>query len=112
MIGMNRNTGREISDIEHLKQSLRDLLTTAKGTRIMRADYGSNLPRLIDMPVNNDLILDIISETADAIDKWEPRIKVTQVNISEITQGSVILSITGKYLPNGKTVTVDGILVE
>jgi len=74
MIGTDRNTGELINGVEHLRQSLQDLLTTRKGTRIMRRDYGSDLPRLVDMPINRELIMDIIAETAGAIGEWEPRL--------------------------------------
>lgn len=112
MIGMNRITGRQLSGIEHLQQSLTDLLTTPKGTRIMRADYGSDIPRLVDLPVNSELLLDLIAATADAIAKWEPRFKVSQVNFSTITESQVIISLSGKYLPEGREVTLEGIVVK
>lgn len=41
MRGMNSETGKTISGIEHLKQSIVDILTTPVGTRVMRRDYGS-----------------------------------------------------------------------
>lgn len=112
MIGMNKITGRQLSGIEHLQQSLTDLLTTPKGTRIMRADYGSDIPRLVDLPVNSELLLDLIAATADAIAKWEPRFKVSQVNFSTITESQVIISLSGKYLPEGRDVTLEGIVVK
>ncbi|MDE4029516.1 GPW/gp25 family protein, partial [Glaesserella parasuis] len=44
---MNRNTGLTISDeSEHIKQSIADILLTAKGSRVMRRTYGSNLYQL------------------------------------------------------------------
>ncbi|HHH7531540.1 TPA: baseplate assembly protein, partial [Escherichia coli] len=48
--GMNRNTGLGISDTEHISQSMRDILLTPVGSRVMRREYGSLLSALIDMP--------------------------------------------------------------
>ena len=45
---MNRETGAAISTVEHIGQSIRDILTTRLGTRVMRREYGSLLPELVD----------------------------------------------------------------
>ncbi|EDJ4804012.1 baseplate assembly protein, partial [Salmonella enterica] len=42
-MGMNRNTGLAISDSEHIGQSMRDILLTPVGSRVMRREYGSLL---------------------------------------------------------------------
>ena len=50
MNGINAHTGQALSGIDHLRQSIRDILTTRIGTRVMRRDYGSRLPTLVDTP--------------------------------------------------------------
>ena len=42
MIGMDRRTGLPLSGIEHLRQSIEDILTTPLGSRRMLPEYGSN----------------------------------------------------------------------
>ena len=42
--GMHRTTGAGLSGIEHLRQSIADILTTPLGTRLQRRTYGSLLP--------------------------------------------------------------------
>ncbi|EDA1042628.1 baseplate assembly protein, partial [Salmonella enterica subsp. enterica] len=37
-MGMNRNTGLAISDSEHIGQSMRDILLTPVGSRVMRRE--------------------------------------------------------------------------
>ena len=45
MTGMSRETGRACDDeLAHIRQSIRDILTTPVGSRIKRRDYGSLLP--------------------------------------------------------------------
>ena len=51
MNGINAHTGQALSGIDHLRQSIRDILTTRIGTRVMRRDYGSRLPTLVDNPM-------------------------------------------------------------
>jgi len=36
-IGMNRETGGALTDLDHIRQSVRDILLTPVGTRLMRA---------------------------------------------------------------------------
>lgn len=39
--GMNNTSGKAITDIDHLRQSVRDILLTPQGSRIARREYGS-----------------------------------------------------------------------
>jgi uncharacterized protein len=112
MDGINAATGKTLGDIAHLRQSVRDILTTPLGTRVMRRDYGSKLPRLVDAPINKTTLMDIIAATAVAIGRWEPRFKVRQVKIATASPGHVVLDVTGNYLPNGQEITLDGIEIK
>ena len=67
MRGMDANTGRALSGVDHLKQSVRDILTTPIGSRVMRRDYGSRLFDLIDNPGNPETVADIVAESAQAL---------------------------------------------
>ncbi|MDL1992987.1 GPW/gp25 family protein [Vibrio parahaemolyticus] len=112
MRGMDANTGLALSGIDHLKQSVRDILTTPIGSRVMRRDYGSRLFELIDSPTNPETIADIIAATASALKKWESRIEVTRVLVSSAQPGEIILNIEGKYKPDGQRITLEGIEVK
>ena len=91
MNGTDANTGKALSGIEHVYQSLRDILTTPKGSRVMRRYYGSDLFSLVDKPMNLSTKMDIMAATADAIERWETRIQLTQVNVSVTSDGAVTL---------------------
>lgn len=83
--GMSRHTGRSITDDgipHHLKQSLHDLLSTLIGTRLCRRNYGSLVPALIDQPCNDITKLKIMNASATVIIRFEPRIKIKQVQVS------------------------------
>ncbi len=43
--GMSRETGVTLVELEHIRQSVRDILTTPLGSRVMRRNYGSLLSR-------------------------------------------------------------------
>lgn len=108
---MSRDTGKTVEGIEHLRQSIIDILTTPIGSRVMRRDYGSRLFELIDAPVNRETLVDYYAAVAEALDLWEPRIQLQQVDITSAKVGSIELSITGKYLIDGQAVSLDGIVI-
>lgn len=111
MNGIDASTGRALGGIEHLRQSIRDILTTPIGTRVMRRAYGSRLYALVDSPMNSAGLLDLFTATAEALATWEPRIEVLDVRADLVEPGRITISLTGKYWPDGQEVTIDGILV-
>lgn len=111
MNGIDAITGKRVSGLAHLRQSIRDILTTPIGSRVMRRDYGSRLYELVDAPVNRETLLDLYGATAEALAIWEPRIEVEQVTAESAEPGRVVLSLSGVYIPTGEVVTIDGIEV-
>lgn len=111
MKGMNAKTGKALEGIEHLKQSIIDILTTPINSRIMRRDYGSRLFELVDKPINRDLTLEIYAATAEALEKWEKRFKLEKVKVEGVKEGKVTLDLEGLYLPMGRKIRFDGVVV-
>ncbi|MND87110.1 phage late control protein GPD [compost metagenome] len=60
-LGMNSHTGLSISEADHIRQSVRDILVTPVGSRVMRREYGSLLSALIDQPQTPALRLQIMA---------------------------------------------------
>ncbi|EFH3111159.1 TPA: GPW/gp25 family protein [Escherichia coli] len=104
-LGMNRNTGLGISDTEHISQSMRDILLTPVGSRVMRREYGSLLSALIDMPQNPALRLQIMVACYSAIQKWEPRIRLTAISFESGDAGEMYVDITGMRTDTGASVS-------
>jgi len=111
MRGTDSVTGKPLQGLEHLRQSIRDILTTPIGSRVMRREYGSRLYSLVDAPMNRETLLEIYAATAEALIRWEPRIRVTKVASISAGPGKIDLEITGEYLPEGEIITLDGIRV-
>ena len=111
-IGMNRETGKAIDGIDHLRQSVRDILSTRIGTRVMLRDYGSNVPELVDEPMNRTTIAAIRADMIAALNNWEPRLKVTQVLLTEISAtGGLTFDLFLTYLPDGSPVALRGVTI-
>jgi phage baseplate assembly protein W len=111
MNGMDSTTGKRLTGINHLRQSIRDILTTPVGSRVMRRDYGSRIYELVDAPVNNATMVDIYAATAEAVLRWEPRFQLTRVQVENATPGKVTLRLQGKYQPTQEPVDLDGVEV-
>ena len=62
MRGMSATSGKELEGLDHLKQSIIDILTTPIGSRVMRRNYGSRLFELVDKPINRDFTLEMLSK--------------------------------------------------
>lgn len=96
---MNRSTGRAIGVLEHITQSLADIITTPLGSRVMRRDYGSLVPYLIDQPDNAATQLRLVAAVTSAVMKWEPRVHLTRVSIGHDVQqpGRAEIQLRGRY---------------
>jgi len=80
------NTG---SDLDILISSLKMLLTTAKGERLMQPDYGTNIRAAIFEPMAPGIEALIRQEIADALTKWEPRVNLDAISVSRTAEREV-----------------------
>ncbi|QXZ10271.1 GPW/gp25 family protein [Comamonas sp. Y33R10-2] len=104
---MNRTTGKRITGVDHLKQSIADILTTPLGSRLERRTYGSLLPGLIDAPDNPATRLRCYAAIASALMNWEPRLRVTRIGLQSGEQpGQAILTIEGEHRPTGQALGI------
>jgi phage baseplate assembly protein W len=108
---MNINDGKDISEINHLKQSISNILTTPIGSRTMRRDYGSNLFNKIDHPVNGELIAEIYLDIVESLFIWEPRFELDQVAVQNIENGKITIDLEGSFLSNGEKITLENIKI-
>ena len=112
MKGINQFTGKHLDGMEHLRQSITDILRTPIGTRVMRRDYGSRIPDLIDAPMTPENVIEIYAEIGKAIAKWEPRFRLTNARIVNTDDaGRTELELTGNYIVNGRAITLQGIVL-
>jgi hypothetical protein len=93
---------REIS----VEDSIKRILSTPVGDRVMRPYYGSLLHNLIDAPLDSSWKVKFIAYAFSAIEKNEKRVKVKRVEVENIEP----LTVTMEYEENGviKTFTFSG----
>ncbi|KSW24443.1 MULTISPECIES: GPW/gp25 family protein [unclassified Pseudomonas] len=97
MIGMDRRNGQPLGGLAHLKQSIEDILGTPLGSRRMRPEYGSQLRRMVDLPLSEGWKSAVQAEVARSLGRWEPRIRLQSVKVSAVLDGRVSLLLSGLY---------------
>jgi phage baseplate assembly protein W len=105
MSGISNRNGRMLARRDHIGQSITDILTTPIGSRLMRRNYGSFLPQLVDHPATDANRLRLIAATAQAIMKWEPRTRLLSVRVGFNAQGQCQLSIARRDVNSDDSLT-------
>lgn len=95
------NLGIKLSEREEdIKESLRILLTTTKGERVFRPEYGCNIRQWVFSKMNRSEKTLIIDTIKQAVTKGEPRVTVTNIDIEIREEEDGILWIQIEYLIN------------
>jgi phage baseplate assembly protein W len=81
---------------EDLDRSIRVILATAPGERVMRPEFGCRIWDLLFEPLNANTFGLIAQAVRDAVAQWEPRVDVHQVLVhpEEHHQGLVRIDLT------------------
>lgn len=111
MQGVNAKTGKRLVGNDHLRQSVIDILSTPKNSRVLLRDYGSDLPDLIDNPQDESTRVRIVGATASALARWEPRLTVKRVQVVREGDGVFDLTIEGINKETGQPVTLEGVTI-
>jgi phage baseplate assembly protein W len=100
--GVSSISGGSLSDWDHVQQSIDRILTTPIGSRVMRRDFGSTVPDLVDAKMTRATVLSLYSAAAEAIEAWEPRYRLRSASIvSASADGTIALTLVGVYFPRG-----------
>lgn len=109
MAGVDRDTRLPIGGWAEVERSVRTILTTPRGSRLMRREFGCDLVRLLDAPMNEATIVDAIVAIVDALrprvvngnQYGEPRVDVVNVSIFEARAGHLGVDLVMLYYPRG-----------
>lgn len=84
-----------LSNEEDIKSSLGILLTTRRGERVMRPDFGCNLDELVFEPLTTTFKTYIKDLISTAILYYEPRIEVNSIDLDDTgeLEGRILITI-------------------
>jgi phage baseplate assembly protein W len=109
MKGLNADTGRAISGLDHLYQSIGKIVSTPLASCVKRRTFGSELPDLIDAPNNGAVRTRLYAAVATALMRWEPRLMITRVSLTSddrlASDGALYLDIEGWTTESGEVVS-------
>jgi phage baseplate assembly protein W len=89
------NGARAATGVDKVDQSIRVILGTQHGERVMRPDFGCNLKSLVFAPMNEGTVNLARYYVLEGLTKWETRIDVTDVGITvDSNQGALIINVT------------------
>ncbi|MBP8005500.1 MAG: GPW/gp25 family protein [Acinetobacter sp.] len=100
---MSRENGYELkSEIDQIRQSIQDILTTPIGTRVMRREYGSLIFQLIDFPFDDITRLQLFAATTMALLRWENRVQINSISVVPNGTGSFTLDLDCNLIDSNK----------
>jgi len=121
MVAIDRATGQIIQAREGVSaeilagmQNIFTLLTTPKLSRYFNRDYGSRLPDIIDLPINDTTVLLLQSEIAQAIENefLDFIVDSVIVNTDLALEGTIKVDINLFYIPNNRFITLSGVTLK
>jgi len=80
---------------DDIKESIWIILSTSKGERVMRPDFGCGINDFVFSSIDSSTLALIESTVREALILWEPRIEVIDVKVStdKIKESKLIISI-------------------
>ena len=81
----------ESSGLPNIQQSIRIILGTQYGERVMRPTFGCNLKNLVFAPNNQQTAALARQYVLDGLQKWEPRITVQSVTVTNQVENPMLL---------------------
>lgn len=95
MYGTDKNTGEYLTGLDHLRQSVADIITTPLNSRVMIRGYGCGLFDKIDAPMNGEFQAKAVESIHIALTRWEPRVSVGKVEVIGHASGQLTINLTG-----------------
>jgi phage baseplate assembly protein W len=95
------NNGKEVrlvTGVDEVREALEILFATAIKERLNYPDFGCDLKKFMFEEVNYNLVIEIQQMILNAVYKYEPRIIVQKIEITESEEDAHVLLINIDYL--------------
>ena len=81
-----------------LDRSIRVVVATAPGERVMRPEFGCRVWDMLFEPVTANLLGQMAQAVRDALAQWEPRITVEDVEVKQDDDDHALVHIAVRYV--------------
>lgn len=88
--------GIDISEYEQdVREAIWIILSTARGERVMRPDFGCGIHDLVFAPINAATVGEVENNVRESLINYEPRIEIINLHVSdeEAHNGKLLISI-------------------
>lgn len=95
-------------DTDAIRSSVIQIITTMRGERVMRPDFGCNAMSYVFESNNEEFKTNAEREIRQSLTKWETRIRVDSVDISsnDITEpGQILINIIYTIISTGEVLS-------
>ena len=100
-IGADGRTAAPVSDAEHVRDELLQLLLTSPGERLFLPDFGGGLRRLVFEPASDTLRNVVKARITQALSRWlGQRLTVEKLEVTWDSSAAT-LEVTVQYRPAG-----------
>jgi len=82
---------------QHVKQSLRSILLTVPGERVMRPDFGSGLNAYLFESIDATTVSLIKRDVRNTVERFEPRVELLDVQVHNSAQDPAVLRVELNY---------------
>jgi phage baseplate assembly protein W len=96
---------KQAKDADAIKASVIQIVTTQRGERVMRPNFGCNAFSYVFENNSDEFRVNVEREIRQAIARWEVRVVVESVTISsdDITEpGQILITITYRIVSSGE----------
>lgn len=87
-----------VSGVVDIEKSMRIIIGTAPGERPMRPEFGCRIWELLFEPINLNTLGLMESVVEEALQRWEPRVEITEVVADAVDPSDGAVNISVSYV--------------
>lgn len=106
-----RNTLLRKTNVDAVKQSIRNLILTNRGERLFQPNIGGNIRSMLFENITNQTFMTMREIIIETVEAYEPRAELIDVNVSETSNSNEVqISIVFRIINLQEPVTLEIIL--
>ena len=98
------------TDVDLIGSSIKTIILTQKGSRVMQPDFGTNIPSFIFGQGSSENASAIKSEIIEAVTIYEPRATLNNVDVTateDFNGGTLFVTVEYSYADQSGTITAE-----
>ncbi len=106
-LGKISSSSVEPGNPAHIMESIRQIIGTRQGERVMRPEFGANLEDLVFMPQSHTEISVAVHNIGTQVARWEKRVNLKNADVTRIADTKTEVNLDVEILATRKTEEVN-----